>query len=321
MPELPEVETVAKGLAPLAGRRLLALDIHDQRVWFESEAPPARLAGLRLSAVSRRGKYLLLRFENGLTIVQHLRMTGKMLEARSRHVPAAVTQGFGSRAGKGLQIRCSFRFEDAEIWFFDTRRFGTLTLTLDEERFFLAKRIAPDPIHEPDRAYDWFARRFAETAKPVKAALLDQAIIAGAGNIYADEALFAAKIHPRTPASGVKDPRPLWEGLLRILAESIRQGGSTVRDYVSAEGRAGTFAAAHLVYGRTGKPCRECGTPIARITLGGRSTHFCPRCQPAPRALKARRGKSGRATGPRTKGTRRPRRKRGSRRRNAGRRA
>jgi formamidopyrimidine-DNA glycosylase len=307
MPELPEVETVARGLRRLEGRRLGALEIHDARVWFESEAAPEALAGLELKEVSRRGKYLLLRFEGGKTVVQHLRMTGKMLEAGSRLVPPEVSAGLGRRVGKGLQIRCAFRFDGAEVWFFDTRRFGTLTLVLDEERFFHAKRIAPDPIHDPGRAYAWFAERLARTAKPVKAALLDQSVVAGVGNIYADEALFAAGLHPRTPAARVRNPRALWGEILRILGESILQGGSTVRDYVSAEGAVGAFAAAHRVYDRAGEPCRACGAKIVRTVLGGRGTHYCPRCQPSPRGASSAKGKRARSRAARGRG--RPRRR------------
>ncbi|MGZ3732091.1 MAG: zinc finger domain-containing protein, partial [Bdellovibrionota bacterium] len=143
------------------------------------------------------------------------------------------------------------------------------------------KKIAPDPILEPTRALPWFLERLARSGKPIKAALLDQAIVAGVGNIYADEALHAAGIHPRTKASRAKNPQRLWDEILRILEESIKQGGSTIRDYVSAEGKAGSFAEAHHVYGRSGEPCPVCGTPISKITLGGRGTHFCPKCQSA----------------------------------------
>lgn len=304
MPELPEVETVARGLSPLSGRRLRTLEIHDARVWFESEGEPELLHGLKLREVSRRGKYLLLRFERNLTIVQHLRMTGKMLEADSRVVPAAVSEALG-RKGKGLQIRCAFTFENGQaIWFYDTRRFGTLTLVKDEEKFFTLKKIAPDPIHQPAFAYDWFRDRLARANKPIKAALLDQQVVAGVGNIYADEALFAARIHPKLRASRLRDPRPLWDEILRILHESIRQGGSTIRDYVSAEGKEGTFAEAHHVYGREGEPCTNCGSPIKRITLAGRSTHYCAECQALRKPAK---GKSGPPRKARTQGTLRAR--------------
>lgn len=280
MPELPEVETVARGLRFLSGQRLGSLEILDAKVWFESEQEASSLSGLRLLEVSRRGKYLLLRFENGLTIAQHLRMTGKMLEANSRVVPREVSENIERRAGKGLQVRCRFRFEQAEIWFFDTRRFGTLTLVQNEETFFLSKGIAPDPIQDTKRALAWFLERMAASNKPAKAALLDQSIVAGVGNIYADEALHASNIHPKTPAKKIREPLILWKHILRLLNRSIEMGGTTIRDYVSAEGIEGEFVKKLQVYDRAGEKCRTCGTKIERIVLAGRSTHFCPKCQP-----------------------------------------
>lgn len=289
MPELPEVETVARGLRYLSGLRLKSFEIFDAKVWFESEDEPASLEGLRLREISRRGKYILLRFEQGFTLVQHLRMTGKMLEAGSELVPALVREGVITRSGKGLQVRCSFRFEGAEVWFFDTRRFGTLTLIQDEEKFFRTKKIAPDPIHEPQLAWDWFQENMARSKKPIKSALLDQSMAAGVGNIYADEALHAAGIHPLTPAGKVKNLTPLWKHILRLLDRSIKLGGSTVRDYVGAGGQEGSFAKKLLVYDRAGEKCRTCGSTIQRIVVGGRSTHFCPQCQKRmgkPKAMK-----------------------------------
>lgn len=280
MPELPEVETVALGLQPLAGKRLLELEIHDPRVWFESQLPPQALAGRRLQAVARRGKYLLLRFEEGLSLVQHLRMTGKMLATGHSAIPAEVRNALGTRKGKALQLRCRFRFDSADYVFYDTRRFGTLTLVADEEAFFAAKGIAPDPIQDAVRAEAVFLERLPHTRKPAKAALLDQSIAAGVGNIYADEALFAAGIDPRTPACRVRDPRKLWQEIRRLLLRSIRSGGTTIYNYVNAEGEKGDFARLLKVYGREGERCPDCDTEIRRIQIGGRSTHFCPRCQP-----------------------------------------
>jgi formamidopyrimidine-DNA glycosylase len=281
MPELPEVETVARGLAYLSGKKLRALEIYDARVWFESELDPEGLSGLKLETIARRGKYILLRFEKNLTLVQHLRMTGKMLEARSSAIPAPVSDALGA-GGKGLQIRCRFLFSGHELWFFDTRRFGTLTLTRNEEEYFRRKKIAPDPFHEPEQAFAWFREKLSKTGKPVKSALLDQAIVAGVGNIYADEALHRAGIHPLTKANKISSPETLWQEIVKLLARSIELGGSTIRDYVSASGEAGTFASEHLVYGRAGEKCRTCGSPIQRIVLGGRATHFCAKCQPQP---------------------------------------
>jgi len=278
MPELPEVETVARGLSHLVGKKLRVLEIFDARVWFECELGPERLAGLELLEVARRGKYLLLRFEKNLTLVQHLRMTGKMLEAGSGGVPLHISGALGA-GGKGLQIRCRFLFSGNEIWFYDTRRFGTLTLVDDEEKYFQRKKIAPDPFHEPARALAWFTERMGKSAKPAKSALLDQGIVAGVGNIYADEALHRTKIHPKTPAKKIDDPEKLFRVITSILEHSIRHGGSTVRSYMNASGEAGRFASELLVYGRTGKKCLSCKALIKRIVLGGRATHFCPECQ------------------------------------------
>lgn len=310
MPELPEVETVARGLRYLAGKSLGALEILDAKVWFESELSPEKLSGLKLLEISRRGKYILLRFERNdlhphsihsnihnriYTLVQHLRMTGKMLEAASPNVPEHIRDAVPTRKGKGLQVRCRFVFADAELWFYDTRRFGTLTLVSDEEKFFLKKKIAPDPFHDPDRALPWFVEHMQKCGKPAKAALLDQAIVAGVGNIYADEVLFRCGIHPLTPANKIADLFGLWKEILRMLERSIELGGSTIRDYVSASGEAGTFAQEHNVYGREGEPCAVCGSQIRRIVVAGRSTHFCLKCQPKkkPGAAKKKRKPGG----------------------------
>jgi formamidopyrimidine-DNA glycosylase len=279
VPELPEVETVARGLSHLAGRKLRSLEIFDGRVWFECELGPEILSGLELREVARRGKYLLLRFQKNLTLVQHLRMTGKMLEAGNRGIPAHISAAVGG-GGRGLQIRCRFNFRGSEVWFYDTRRFGTLTLVDDEEKYFARKKIAPDPFHEPEKALAWFLEKLKKSGKPAKSALLDQGIVAGVGNIYADEALHRVGVHPKTPAKKIRDPQKLWEEILQLLARSIELGGSTVRNYVNASGEAGSFASEHLVYGRTGKKCNACGSLIRRIVLGGRATHFCPVCQP-----------------------------------------
>jgi formamidopyrimidine-DNA glycosylase len=280
MPELPEVETVARGLQPLVGLRLRELAVFDRKVWFESELGPEALRGLRLERVSRRGKYLLLRFEKGLTLVQHLRMTGKMLATGNPAIPAAVSAALGKPKGKGLQLRCRFLFEGADYVFFDTRRFGTLTLVRDEEAFFRKKEIAPDPMEEPEKALTVFREQLARSRKPLKAALLDQSIVAGVGNIYADEALHGVGLHPLRQGATLQDPLPLWREILRLLERSIRMGGTTIHDYLNAEGEKGDFVRLLRVYGREGEACSTCGRPVQRIQLAGRSTHFCLHCQP-----------------------------------------
>lgn len=294
MPELPEVETVVRGLRHLAGKNLGSLEIFDTTVWFESDHAPEKLAGLELLEISRRGKYILLRFAGNFTLVQHLRMTGKMLEAASLYVPEHVRKAVPSRKGKGLQVRCRFVFQGTEIWFYDTRRFGTLTLVSDEDAYFLKKKIAPDPFHDARRALHWFVAHMQSTNKPAKAALLDQGIVAGVGNIYADEVLHRMGIHPLTPANKITDIFNVWKEIVRTLERSIELGGSTIRDYVNASGEAGSFGLEHLVYNRTGEPCNGCGARIARIAVAGRSTHFCPRCQGKTEPRIAKNAKAGR---------------------------
>lgn len=280
MPELPEVENVARGLQHLVRQKLCSLDLFDPKVWFESELPVSKFQNLKLLEVTRRGKYLIFRFEKGITLLEHLRMTGKMLEEESAVIPMIVREQLGQSSGKGVQIRARFQFEKDCVLFFDTRRFGTLTAITDEEKFFAKKKIAPDPIATPERAHDVFLKNFSRAKVSAKAALLNQSVIAGVGNIYADEALHAVGIDPRTPAYKVKDPEKIWKAVLKILRKSVKAGGSTINDYVGADGKRGTFALQLMVYGRTGEPCRACGEVIERVQLAGRSTHFCPECQP-----------------------------------------
>lgn len=280
MPELPEVETVARGLRHLAGQKLRTLELFDQRVWFESEGKPAAFANRTLREVTRRGKYLIFRFDAGLSLVGHLRMTGKFLPESSAAIPAPVRAVIGEKKGKGLQVRARLRFERDTVVFFDTRRFGTLTAVTDEEKFFTKKKIAPDPLTEGARAREIFVLAMqARRKRPVKALLLDQAAVAGVGNIYADEALHRVGVHPKERAPRVKRIDELWQAILGLLESAIAAGGTTVYDYLHADGTRGEYSAQLKVYGRTGEPCFTCGSKVERIVLGGRSTHFCSRCQ------------------------------------------
>lgn len=280
MPELPEVETVVRGLKYLAGQRLQAIEVFDARVWFESEVKPVSFQNLRLTETARRGKYLIFRFEKGLSLVGHLRMTGKFLEQSSPTIAPHIRQVIGQKKGKGLQVRSRFIFENHRVLFIDTRRFGTLTAVRSEEKYFAKKKIAPDPILDPERALGVFLQAMRTKKKPIKALLLDQSAVAGVGNIYADEALHAVGVHPTSSSSKVKDPRALWEAILVLLHRAIEAGGSTVNDYVNAEGEKGEYAQNLLVYKRAGKACSTCGKKIQKVQLAGRSTHFCTKCQP-----------------------------------------
>ncbi len=271
MPELPEVETLARGIKYLENRTLSRIDINDPKVWFESELAPREFSGRPLKKVSRWGKYITYDFD-GLYLVQHLRMTGKMLPAHSEYLP--------QDPAKAKQLRATFSFGDESIVFYDTRRFGTLTAVKDLGKFFAEKKIAPDPIHDREHAFSHYEKALKETSRPIKSALLDQSIVAGVGNIYADESLFRIKTHPLTRANKVKNVAGLFRAHLDLFALAIRHKGTTIINYRGADGESGSFAKRLQVYGRAGEPCAECKeNEIKSIVVSGRTTCFCPRCQ------------------------------------------
>lgn len=284
MPELPEVESVARGLKELEGLELQHLEILDPKVWFESTLDPQSFHQKKLEQVSRRGKYLIFRFSSGLALIQHLRMTGKMLENDSSLIPESVKRDLRFGGPKALQARAIFRYSlGSEIVFFDPRRFGTLTAVSSEEEFFAKKKIAPDPLLDKEKAKNVFFNGL-ESERPLKAVLLDQSVVAGVGNIYADEALFRVKAHPLFRANRWKQKEELWSTILQIFDLAIRSGGSSVQNYVDSKGNVGTFSEQHLVYGRKGLPCGSCGKQIRTLTVAGRTSHFCSNCQRVGRA-------------------------------------
>lgn len=277
MPELPEVETMARGLASWKGQILRDLRLNDQKVWFQSELPPEAFRGRRVERISRRGKYLVFHFDHSSALVAHLRMTGKFLPKESQHLPLEVLRV----PAKRRQLRAEFSLSGGDWVFFDTRRFGTLTAVADPEKFFQDKGIAPDALEEQDRARVHFISCVKQTKRPIKSVLLDQAVIAGAGNIYADEALFAAHVHPLTPASkALSSADQIFTELLALFRRAVAFKGTTVLNYRGADGAAGGFARELKVYGRAGEPCGRCERGhIKAITVGGRTTCFCPKCQ------------------------------------------
>jgi len=275
VPELPEVETVRRRLAPvLEGATIARAEILDPRL--TRPVSPALVAdalvGERVAAVERRGKYLLWRLASGRTLVVHLRMTGSL-----RHAPAG-------RLPEDVHRRATLVLDTgADLGYRDVRRFGTWEL-LDEGhlRPYLAARLGPEPL-----ASSFTAARLARILEgrraPIKAVLLDQRRIAGIGNIYADEALWRARIHPRRPA-GTLDRAEVTR-LHRAVRAALRRGidlqGSTLRDYVTPDGDGGGMQHEFHVYGRLGEPCDRCGRPIERTVVGGRGTWFCAHCQRA----------------------------------------
>lgn len=281
MPELPEVETVRKDLLEWQGAKLVALKVRDPKVWFQSDFQPKRICENTLHRVGRRGKYLTYEFDQ-LTVVQHLRMTGKMLPTDSEVLPQ-------KRKGN-LQLRAEFVFEDKpSLFFFDTRRFGTLTGVEDLEAFWQKKGQAPDPIAgDYSLALDHYLEHIFGRARPIKSALLDQSIVSGVGNIYADEALHRVGIHPETLVKrlSTENLKDLFSALIDVFTEAIEKRGTTASDYLDVNGNPGVFRKYLRVYRNTGEDCKTCGkAKVERIKVGGRSSHYCPRCQRPPRAI------------------------------------
>ena len=273
MPELPEVETVRRRIAPLVeGTTIASAEIVDPRLTrpVSPSLVADALVGERIAAVERRGKYLLWRLESGRTLVVHLRMTGSLLHFPAGDLPADAHR----RATLALDT-------GAAVGYRDVRRFGTWELLDDGHlRPYLASRLGPEPL-APSFTSARLARIVAGRRAPIKAVLLDQRRIAGIGNIYADEALWRARIHPRRPAGELDAPEiaHLHRAVRAALRRGVELNGSTLRDYVTPDGEGGGMQHEFHVYGRLGEPCDRCGRPIERIVVGGRGTWLCSRCQ------------------------------------------
>lgn len=269
MPELPEVETTRRGIEPhLVGRRVEAVIVRRARLrWPIPKALRETLPGQRVEAVKRRAKYLLVHTRAGSALL-HLGMSGSL-----RILPGDVAAG--------VHDHVDWRLDSGRILrYTDPRRFGSQLWQPSGATHELLAGLGPEPLGDGfDGPYLWKASR-GRTA-PVKALLMDQKIVVGVGNIYAAEALFAAGIHPRQPAGSVSRARyrRLAEEVRRILAHAIARGGTTLRDFISPDGTPGYFEQELFVYGRAGDACKVCGAPIRAITLGQRSTFYCPRCQ------------------------------------------
>jgi formamidopyrimidine-DNA glycosylase len=274
VPELPEVETVRRRIAPvLEGRRFERVVIDDPRLVrpYEPAEVAAELTGERVAAVERRGKYLIVRFESGRALLIHLRMTGSLghhaegVDGEEPHRRAVVRLDNGS-----------------DVTYRDVRRFGTwLLLEPGEIEPYLDAKVGEEPLDTLFTAAR-LGSKLERRRAPIKAALLDQRTLAGMGNIYVDEALWRARIHPLRPAESIdrNELRRLHTAIRKALEAGIARQGSTLRDYRLPDGATGAMQHAFKVYGRGGEPCDRCGTPIAKARVGGRGTWFCPACQP-----------------------------------------
>ena len=269
MPELPEVETVVRDLRPLlVGRSFVKIDVSKKalrRKWSRAWEP--RLVGKCVRAIHRRGKWIQIDVGEPWLLV-HLGMTGQFTvvdtSPRENHTHVVFT------------------LDDArELRFRDVRRFGSVSCFStrnDLDAFFASTELGPEPFGVDPSYWRESLRR---TKRNLKAILLDQTIVAGVGNIYADESLFEARLHPTLPGAALtaRQAEALRRAIANVLTHAIDKRGSSIRDYIGGSGLKGEMQDEFRVYGRTGEPCLRCRTPIARMTLAGRSTHYCPKCQ------------------------------------------
>jgi formamidopyrimidine-DNA glycosylase len=271
MPELPEVETVVRELRPqLVGRRIAGLRVSRKalrRKW--SRRWNGAIVGRRVRTVERRGKWILVDLD-GPWLLAHLGMTGQFVVMPAADAPQNHTH-------------LIFALDDGrhELRFRDVRRFGCATLfaaRAELDAFLVGCKLGPEPFDIASA--DWRAA-LATTRRSLKALLLDQRLVAGVGNIYADESCFEAKLHPALRGDELtpRQSERLRKAMIAVLTRAIAARGSSIRDYVGGNGAPGEYQDEFRVYGRTGAPCRRCRTPIERIVLAGRSTHFCPKCQ------------------------------------------
>lgn len=285
MPELPEVETTRRDLeARLRGRTIVAVCFDSTGVTPARGLGPVEMAdalrGRRFAGLTRRGKYLIAHFAGGDALVLHRRMTGNLVLRRATDPPEPFTRAVISLDDGG------------ELRWTDQRRFGTWELTDDPIRAL--PEIGPEPL-EDGWLPEHLARSLANRTAPVKAMLLDQRRVAGLGNIYADESLHLAGIHPERPAGSLSaaEVERLYRAVRQVLALAIELQGSSASHYVGGLGQRGSMQDRWRAYQRTGEPCPTCGTPIARTRVAGRGTHYCPQCQPAPLPPVPRGGRPG----------------------------
>ena len=291
MPELPEVETIRAGLAKLLPGKVV------KDVWYDwdksfpnAPADVARfLVGSKIEKVRRRAKVLIVELSGGWALVIHLKMTGQLVFVGDKKRFGAGHPSddlVGKLPAKTTHVILDFT-DGSKLFFNDQRKFGWMRLLpaieIPEIDFF--KKVGPEPLDD-DFTVDRFIERLMRRKNSnIKSVLLDQTVVAGVGNIYADESLWAAKIHPETLVSKIPKPKlvTLYNSLRNVLTLSIQKGGSTDKNYVDAEGKKGSYLSFANVFRKQGQPCPRCGTPIEKIRVAGRGTHICPHEQKVPK--------------------------------------
>lgn len=288
MPELPEVETIRRGLQKLLPGQVIEAVTADTPKSFPNTKSDIKefLIGATIKAVRRRAKVLLIDLDSGYTLVTHLKMTGQIVYVFNSNL-GRFGAGHPSDSLVGQlpdrSTRVTLEFKDAKLYFNDQRKFGWMrlipSLEIDNLDFFI--KVGPEPLDFSFTAEDFMKRLRRRKNSSIKAALLDQTVVAGIGNIYADESLWGAKIHPATLVNQVSAAKlkNLYNEVRHVLQLSIDKGGSTDKNYVNAEGKRGSYLDFARVFRRQNLPCPRCGTSIQKTRVATRGTHFCPKCQ------------------------------------------
>jgi len=265
MPELPEVETIKRELEQaILGKKIVGVVINNAKVIREPKKEKfiAELKNTEIKKIIRRGKLLIFELSSGKSLTVHLKMTGQLIYP-----------------GNGKTSRVSFKFSNGKLLDFnDTRLFGELRILDNWQNLKFVKELGPEPF---DLSEEKFSEMLKNRKTKIKILLMDQKIISGIGNLYANEALFRARIHPEQPASSLsaQEKEKLFEEIKKVLSEAIHYKGSSVDQYVQLSGEPGDYVKYHQVYDRENEPCYKCKGKVKRITLGGRGTYFCPSCQ------------------------------------------
>jgi formamidopyrimidine-DNA glycosylase len=287
MPELPEVETVRRGLQSLLPGRVIKSTETDNPKSFPNADIDVRqfLHGAEIVEVRRRAKVLMIDLSTNYTLVIHLKMTGQLVfHAADAHFGAGHPNEslVGKLPDKSTRVTITFK-DGSKLFFNDQRKFGWMRLlpTVEVPNIDFMKKVGPEPLEEDFTAKDFAARFTRRKNTTIKAAILDQTVVAGVGNIYADESLWGAKIHPATLVKNVPKAKfsRLFTELQYVLNLAIEKGGSSDRNYVNAEGKRGSYLSFARVFRREGQPCPRCGTIIIKTRVAGRGTHLCPYCQ------------------------------------------
>jgi len=271
MPELPEVETIKTELSPhIIGRAITGVTLLWEGIVRQTPVAEfrARITGQRITALTRRGKYLIVTLSGGDSLIIHLKMSGSLIIGRDSSEPPRFTRAILHLDG------------DTVIFFRDPRKFGLMQLVRDRDS--VISKLGPEPL-QAEFTPDILARLLAKRKAPIKALLCDQEVIAGIGNMYADEALFAARLHPRRAGGSLsqEEIERLYRAIGQVLLSAIGSKGASIENYFRPDGTIGTAHFGFNVAHRGGEPCPNCGMPIERLPVRNRGSYFCPRCQPA----------------------------------------